>query len=280
MPTKKTTQPEVSTEEVTPSVEEIKKQKTKEKKEKAVKQAKKKAEAEVPLTEEVVETAVEDEIIVDTPTNQPANQETDQPTSPKKVHFRGKKYTEARGLVDKTKEYSIPEAIELIKQMSFTKFTGSVEAHLQVKEAGVSATLTFPHSTGKTVRVAIVDEEVLSEIQKGIINFDVLVAKPADMKDLTKFAKVLGPKGLMPNPKNGTLTPNPEAKKKELEAGAVTLKTERKAPLVHTIVGKVDMETKQIAENVESLLKAFVGKTVKLYLCGSMTPSVRVAIEK
>ena len=198
----------------------------------------------------------------------------------KKSRVRGKQYQQKRGLVDKTKTYSSTEAVELIKQMSFSKFTGSLEAHLEVKEAGASATLTFPHSTGKSVRAEIVTEELLEKIGKGVIEFDVLIARPEDMQNIAKFAKVLGPKGLMPNPKNGTITPTPEKRKKELEAGAVTLRTEKKAPLVHTTVGKLSMDTKELAANVDALVKAFDVKVVKLYLAASMSPSVRVTIVK
>lgn len=202
------------------------------------------------------------------------------PEKAKVVRSRSKKYTVARSKVDKTKKYPLTQALELLKEMSYSKFDGSVEAHVQVREAGVSANLTYPHKTGKSVNVAIVSEDVLAQIAKGEINFDVLLAKPADMRDLTKFARVLGPKGLMPNPKTGTVTPNPEAKKKELEAGAITVKTERKAPLVHTIVGKTSMTTEQLAENIQVLLKAFSGKVLKLKLSATMSPSVTVELEK
>lgn len=196
------------------------------------------------------------------------------------VRSRGKKYVEKRSLVDKTKEYSVAEAVEMLKKLSFSKFVGSVEAHLQVKEAGISATLTFPHSTGKTVRAAIVSEELLENIAKGQIDFDILIARPEDMKNMAKYARVLGPKGLMPNPKNGTITPDPEKRKKELEAGAVTIKTEKKAPLVHTLVGKLSMDNKALEDNIEALIKAFDTKAIKLYIAASMSPSVRVALPK
>lgn len=198
----------------------------------------------------------------------------------KKGRTRGKKYQEKRSLVDKTKEYSVTDAVELLKKMSFSKFVGSVEAHLEVKEAGVNATLTFPHSTGKSIRAEILSQELLEKIGKGIIEFDVLIARPEDMKDIAKFARVLGPKGLMPNPKNGTVTPHPEKRKKELEGGAVTLKTEKKAPLIHTVIGKLSMSEKELAENVNALLNAFDTKAVKLYIAASMSPSVRVMIPK
>lgn len=195
-----------------------------------------------------------------------------------KARARGKKYADKRSLVDKTKTYPLAEAVELIKRMSYTKFDGSVEAHAQVKEAGLAVTLTYPNSTGKSIKVAIVSPEVLKQIEQNNIDFDVLLAKPEDMKLLTKHARSLGPKGLMPNPKNGTLTPDPEKKKKSLEAGAITLKTEKKAPLMHTVIGKVSMPTEQLTANIETLIKSLDTKLVKLYLAGTMTPSVRVEL--
>lgn len=268
---------DASTEEKS-SAEDVKKEQAKEKKAKAVKHAKAKAQAaDAPFVDE---SAIAEHQPAD------ATEETTESTAPiekpkkavKQSRTRGKKYADARSQVDKTKTYTLSDAIELVKHMSYTKFDASIEAHLQVKEAGLSVNVTFPHNTGKTLNIAVLDEKVLASIQKGNYDFDVLLAKPEDMKKLTKFAKDLGPKGLMPNPKSGTLTPNPAAKKKELEAGAITVKSERKAPLIHVLVGKVSMPSDQIAENVTALLKAVDTKATKLHICASMTPSVRVAL--
>jgi large subunit ribosomal protein L1 len=148
-----------------------------------------------------------------------------------------------------------------------------------VREAGTSVSLTLPHSTGKSVRVAIASDEVIAKIQAGEIDFDVLVAHPSFMPKLAKFAPVLGPKGLMPNPKNGTLTPNPEAAQKKLEAGTVTVKTEKKAPLMHVRIGKNSMETAQLTANLETLLKTLKGKVLSMAIASSMSPGVKVVIE-
>lgn len=163
--------------------------------------------------------------------------------------------------------------------MSYSKFSGSIEAHGVMREVGEVGKVTFPHSTGKTVRVAIVDDELLAKIEVGSIDFDVLVAAPQFMPKLAKLAKILGPKGLMPNPKNGTLTPKPELKKKELEGGSMVIKTEKKAPLIHLTIGKAAMDTKELVENIETLLKVGKGKLLKLSICASMSPSVRVKVE-
>jgi large subunit ribosomal protein L1 len=200
----------------------------------------------------------------------------EKPAAKKKARVRSQKYHAVRAQIDKTKKYDAFAAVELVKKLSYTSFAGTITAHLVVKEAGMTASLTLPHSTGKTLRVEIVSDEVLKNIEDGKIDFDVLVAAPQFMPKLAKFASVLGPKGLMPNPKNGTLTPNPEAQKKKLEGGTVTVKTEKKAPLVHVAIGKTTMETKQLVENIEALLKAFNTKLVRVSIAATMSPGVKV----
>lgn len=224
-------------------------------------------ETEVSLSEETVEETAAVE-----------TQETAPEPKQKIAKARGRKYVAARSRVDKTKAYELTQAIELVKSMSYSKFDGSIEAHLVLREEGISATVTFPHTTGKKVRAAIVSEELLADLDKGIIDFDILIAKPEDMKKIAKYARVLGPKGLMPNPKSGTVTPNPEAKKAALEGGAVTVKTERKAPLAHVVVGKVSSKTEDVQANIDALLKAFANKIIRLNLTATMSPSVRVQI--
>ena len=193
--------------------------------------------------------------------------------------IRGKKYQAVRAKLDKSKLYPVKEAVELVKKLSYSRFVGSVEAHIVVREVGDSINLALPHSTGKSVKVTIVDAEVLSNIEAGKLDFDILVAHPEFMPKLAKFAKVLGPKGLMPNPKNGTLTPNPELKKKELEAGKFNLKTEKKAPLMHLIIGKTDMSSADLVANIETLVKALKGKILKLVISPSMGPGIKVLVD-
>lgn len=193
---------------------------------------------------------------------------------------RSKKYISTRSRVDKTKKYTISEAIKTIKKLSYTKFDGTLTIDGVVKEVGKVATITLPNATGKTVRVAIVDDAVLAEIEAGTINFDVLVTAPQYMPKLAKFARVLGPKGLMPNPKNGTVTPKPEIKKAELEKGAFDLKTEKKTPVIHVSIGKVSMDDKALEENIEAIMTATKGKLVSAALSATMSPSVKLEILK
>lgn len=198
----------------------------------------------------------------------------------KASRVRSKKYVAVRAQIDKTKKYDPFAAVELVKKLSYTKFDGTITAHVVVREAGLTASLTFPHSTGRAVRVMIVTEEVLKDIGEGKIEFDVLVSHPQFMPKLAKFAPVLGPKGLMPNPKNGTLTPNPELQKKKLEAGAMTLKTEKKAPLIHVSIGKTSVETKKLVENIEALMKSLSSQMIGLTIAASMSPGVKVEVAK
>jgi large subunit ribosomal protein L1 len=217
----------------------------------------------------------------------PAEAETTEKTEEKAVkpkkttsRVRGRKYQAVRAKIDRTKKYDLETAIELLKKTSYVKFDATVEAAFVLKDIGTTVNVSLPHSTGITVKVAIVTPELLTKIEAGEIDFDVLVSGPEFMPKLAKFARVLGPKGLMPNPKNGTLTTNPEQKKKELEAGAFTLKTEKKAPLMHLGVGKVSMKNEDLVENVQALLKVLKGKLVKLSISSSMGPGIKVEVEK
>jgi large subunit ribosomal protein L1 len=203
------------------------------------------------------------------------------PKAAKKTHLRSGKYHAVKARVDRTKNYPLKQAAELVITTSYSKFTGTIIADLIVKDEKVAAEVAFPHSTGKTVRVAVVSDELIAKIETGTIDFDVLVTHPSFMPKLAKLAKVLGPKGLMPNPKNGTISPDPDKRAKELAGGKTAIKTERKAPLMHVIVGKTNMEPKQIAANVEALVGAIgVTKITKLTLSATMSPGIKVDFAK
>lgn len=193
---------------------------------------------------------------------------------------RSKKYASVRSRVDKTKKYSVAEAVAAIKKLSYSKFDGTITFDAVAKEIGKVATITLPHATGKTVRVAIVDDAVLAEIEAGNINFDVLITAPQFMPKLAKFARTLGPKGLMPNPKNGTVTPKPEIKKAELEKGAFDLKTEKKAPVIHVSVGKVSMDEKALVENIEAIMTTAKGRLFSASISATMSPSIKLEVVK
>jgi len=201
--------------------------------------------------------------------------------APKIQRVRGKKYITSRSHVDRTKVYPLDEAIELAQKTHFAKFPGSLEVNLMLRgEEGMNVDVAFPHATGRTISVAIATDELLKEIEKGNITFTTLIAHPSMMPKLAKLARVLGPKGLMPNPKSGTITPDPEKRKKELEGGAVTVKSEKKAPLVHIVIGKLKQSKAELAGNLRALLKAYpAGKVVKCTIAATMGPGIKVRIE-
>ncbi|PIR58725.1 MAG: hypothetical protein COU69_04165 [Candidatus Pacebacteria bacterium CG10_big_fil_rev_8_21_14_0_10_56_10] len=199
---------------------------------------------------------------------------------PKKRRQRSAKYQLVRSQLDRTKTYDPFAAVELVKRLSYSGFDGSVEAHLVLNDSKLKADVKFPHSTGQQLKVAIASDEVVEQIAAGSTDFDVLLSTPEFMPKLTKHARLLGPKGLMPNPKNGTLTDDPAAAKQALAAGRLTLQTEKKAPLIHVVIGKTSMDTKQLVENLKALLVALKGKVIKLSLSASMSPGVRVATEE
>jgi len=189
-----------------------------------------------------------------------------------------KRYTEARKLVDQTKKYSSEEAIDLAKKTSTTKFVSSVEVHVRLgidpkkSDQIVRSTIVFPNSIGKSVRIAAFvtgdkekeakeagadiagGEELINEIsQKGNIEFDVAVATPDMMPKLAKLAKVLGPKGLMPNPKTDTVGPNVKKMVEDLKKGKVAFKNDATGN-IHQAIGKSDLDNKALLENFVLLM--------------------------
>ncbi|MCH7951115.1 50S ribosomal protein L1 [Patescibacteria group bacterium] len=204
-----------------------------------------------------------------------------EPKRERKPRVRSRRYKLARSRVDRTKPYPIDEAIELVKKTSIARFDGTISAHLNLNEEKVSADVTFPHSTGKQARVAIATDTLLKKIEEKKIDFDVLLATPDTMKKIVKVAKILGPMGLMPNPKTGTVTDDPKKRKKELESGTTQVKTEGKAPLMHVVIGKTSLDTKKLTENLKALVTAVDTKRIKkLTLASTMSPGVKVELSE
>jgi large subunit ribosomal protein L1 len=205
-----------------------------------------------------------------------APQEVKKAREPK---VRGKQYQAAKKLVNQSKAYSPKEALELVKKTTFGKFKGTMEAHLNVWEKGLSGEVSLPHFAGKARRVVVFNDEVGSEIKAGKVNFDVLLASPADMPKILPLAKILGPKGLMPNPKNGTLVPDPEKALKNFSGNALHYQTEKDFPIIHTVVGKVEQPTEELLENYQALIKAINPKNIKKAVIKStMSPGIKVAL--
>ena len=199
----------------------------------------------------------------------------------RKTRVRGKKYLAARKKVDPNQLYSLPEAIKLVKETSIASFGGKVEAHVTVLDIGNAGEIVFPHLEASSKKIVILNDAILAEIKDGKIDFDILIATPATMPKLLPFARTLGPKGLMPNPKSGTLTDKPEEAVKKLSVAKTMIKTEKKAPVVHIVVGKVSQPEKELEANVAELIKVIKPiKIKKLALCATMGPSVKIKIEK
>ena len=210
--------------------------------------------------------------------------ETEGPERAKRVEgkkepkVRSKKYNEVKTKVDRNKSYPAKEAIKLAKETSYSKFDGSVELHMVIKKLGLSASVTLPHSAGKEKKVEIASDETIKKLEAGKIDFDILVATPDMMPKLVPFARILGPKGLMPNPKNGTLVPDIK-KAKSVGGNTITIKTEKEAPLIHTVIGKVSQEEGELEENLNAIVKAVSEKQIeKAYLKATMGPSVKISL--
>jgi large subunit ribosomal protein L1 len=222
-----------------------------------------------------------------------------------------KRFQEAQKLVDPKKIYSIDEAVQILKKMPATKFDATVEFHAKLGinatkgDQQVRGTIVLPHGTGKTKKVIafvepekeadakaagadiIGNEEIMDKILKSsVIEFDVAVATPAMMPKLSKLAKILGPKGLMPNPKTDTVGPNVSKMIQEQKAGKISFKNDDKGN-VHQAFGRQSFDEAKLKENLMTLVEAV--KKVKpaaakgIYIqnaviCATMSPAIHVEI--
>lgn len=228
-------------------------------------------------TSEKVETAAEKTEEAKTTPKETKSEEKSVKKATKKL--LGKKYSSNSSLIDKNKSYKLDDAVKILKGFKVSKFDETVELHLNVKEEGISGTLSLPHGTGKEVRVKIADEALIEEIAKGKIDFDVLVASPSLMPQLAKVAKVLGPRGLMPNPKNGTVTDDPKPLMEKLSKGQIRFKTESKAPVIHLSVGKVSFDADKLSENISTVISSVgTNKISKVTLKSTMSPGIRISL--
>lgn len=200
-----------------------------------------------------------------------------------KVKSRSKTYLEKSKLVDKNKVYSLDEALKILPTVNLAKFDETVELHMNTT-GSVSGAVTLPHGTGKQVRVTVADgadvkaiEELVKKIEGGTLDFDVLIATPDAMPKLARVARVLGPRGLMPNPKNGTVTPKPDEAAKKFAGGQVNFKTEAKAPILHMVVGKMSFGDKNLTENIKVAIKTVDTKNViNVTLKSTMSPGLKI----
>ncbi len=201
-------------------------------------------------------------------------------------HPRGKKYKEAALKIKKQTKDSpveLEKAIKLLQEVSFASFDEAVEIHLNVKKTGLKGEVVLPFGTGKKRNIVIVDDKFVKDLEAGKVDLgkiDVLISTPAYMKSLTKFAKILGPKKLFPNPKQGTLVDDPEAAVKRFEGGSVQWKTEPKFPLIHQMIGRVSFKTEELVENARVFLRSVGKHNIKqAFVKTTMSPSVEIDLE-
>lgn len=182
-------------------------------------------------------------------------------------------------IVSSNQKYDIDAALAALKKFKSTKFDETVELHINTKEKGVSGQVTLPHGTGKTLVIKIADDTIIAEVAKGKINFDLLVATPSMMPQLAKVARVLGPRGLMPNPKNGTIAENAEEAVKKLSGGQINYKTEAEAPIIHARIGKLSFEDNKLKDNVKAFITSVgMNNIASVTLKSTMSPAIRLNI--
>lgn len=220
----------------------------------------------------VTDKTSEDSVSIDT-------KQTAKHESKRKKADRGKKYINAKSNLDKNKEYPISEAISEIKKIVYSNFDETLEMHLIMKKASITAKATLPHPFGKGKKIEVADVNTIEKLQKGKIDFDILLASPEFMPKLVPFARILGPKGLMPNPKNGTVIKK-KSDAKKFDANTLNLKTEKDQPLIHTSFGKVSMDDKKLTENAKKILEALGGskQIVRVFMKSTMSPSLKLKL--
>ena len=222
---------------------------------------------------------------------------------------RSKKYQEAAALIEKGKAYPINEAVALVKQTSKVNFDASVDVVFKLgldtrhADQQLRGAVVLPHGTGKTKKVLVVTQgakaeeakaagadvvggkEILEEIQKGWLDFEVMIATPDMMAELGKLGRILGPKGLMPNPKTGTVTMDVAKAVQETKAGKVTYRTDKDGN-VHMPIGRVSFDDEKLAENFKTVYDLLLrvkpssakGTYMKnIVVSSTMGPSVKVA---
>jgi len=213
---------------------------------------------------------------VDTPT---VTEEKEKAVVKGGPRVRGKNYKNSKAKIDPNKKYKLDEAIKLLKEISYTKFDGTVDMHLVVKKKGLSVQVTLPHSTGSNKRIEIADDKTIGKLSKGKIDFDILLATAEMMPKLVPFAKILGPKGLMPNPKNGTIIKDKSEKSAMKSAQSVYLKTQKDAPVMHAVVGKVSQKEEELSENARAVIDAVTAKQIeKAVITSTMSPGIKLAV--
>ncbi|MDR0887299.1 MAG: 50S ribosomal protein L1 [Candidatus Nomurabacteria bacterium] len=209
---------------------------------------------------------------------------------------RGKNYRKVAEKIDAKKVYAMDEAVKLATETNPSKFDASVEVHFRLNvdprqaDQNIRATVKLPNGNGKTVRVAVFapedqlkdlkadikgDETFLKQLDKEEINFDILITLPAYMPKLGKYARLLGPKGLMPNPKTGTVATDLKKAVEEAKGGKIEYRVDKQA-IVHLAIGKVSFGAEKLSQNVNAVLDSL--KTVKpTTIKGAFVKSISVS---
>lgn len=227
------------------------------------------------------------------------------PTRPR-IERQGKNFRKAAEKVEKDKIYTLAEALKLAVETNPTKFDATVEVHVNLSvdprhaDQNIRDNLVLPEGTGKSIRVAVFADEggenadisgveaIIKDLDKGAINFDILIATPANMAKLGKYARLLGPRGLMPNPKSGTVTTDVQKAVAEAKAGRVEYRVDSTG-IVHLGVGKVSFGADRLEKNIRAVfasLKSAKPASVKgtyvkaIHIATTMGPSVTVAVNE
>ena len=224
-----------------------------------------------------------------------------------KANLRSKRYEKVASFVDKSKEYPLSEAIEIVKKTANTKFDSSLEVHINLNtdhtksDQFIRISINLPNGSGHKLRVIVFGgnavelkklgvesgtDSTIDKLVSGKVKTDKIISTPEWMVKLTKAAKFLGPKGLMPNPKSGTITLEPEKLVKDMQGGMIEVKTEAQS-IIHAITGKISYPTEKLEQNVKTLVEGVQKAKPEglkkpliksAFLSSSMGPSVRLDI--
>jgi len=222
---------------------------------------------------------------------------------------RSKKYKKALENIDKSKEYTLEEAIELLPKVNICSFDSSVDIHLKIrlkekqKKLSIKGSTKLPNKVGQSVRIAVITtnehqeeaksadivggEDLIQKIEKGEIDFDILIATPDIMAKVAKLGRILGPKGKMPNPKNGTVTTDLDGTIESYKEGKTNFKVDKQGG-IHMKIGSINMEKEKLQENIITFLKAVYQEIKNLnpvpfksiILAPSMGPSIKLDVNE